>query len=51
MFKLAWTDGWINLKQSAVESKITYFLLVIILIAGLFWQEVLVFNPLINSTF
>lgn len=41
MFKLAWTDGWINLKQSAVESKITYFILVIILIAGLFWQEVL----------
>jgi hypothetical protein len=41
MFKLAWTDGWMNMKQSAIEAKITYFILVIILIAGLFWQEVI----------
>lgn len=39
MFKLAWTDGWINLKRSFRETKYVYLLLGVVLIGGLFWSN------------
>lgn len=41
MFKLAWTDGWMNMKQSLREAKYVYAMVIIILIAGLFWSDIL----------
>lgn len=39
MFKLAWTDGWINLKRSFRETKYVYILLGVMLIAGVFFKS------------
>lgn len=40
MFKLAWTDGWMNMKRNFRETKYIYVIWAIMLIAGWFWNGV-----------
>lgn len=41
MFKLAWTDGLMNMKHSIREAVIVYLMIIIALIGGIFWRDVL----------